>query len=470
MAEVKQKVDFTEGKIFWKMFLFVLPIVATNLLQTFYNAADMMIVSLSDEVNAVGAVGITSSFINLIINMFIGFSVGVNVVISRSIGAKDAERAKKAVHTCLLAGLIIGVASAVIGVTFSRPLLRWMGNTGNLLDLAVKYTYFYFAGVPFLALTNYLMAIFRAKGDSKTPLIVLSIAGLLNVGLNLFFVLALRMSVEGVAIATAIANLFSFLVLILKLKKDGGDTEIFLRDLKIDGKALKDIMQIGFPAALQGALLSISNVLIQSSIVAVNNIVCPPNSKYQPVVNGCAAASNISGFVYSACSAVYQGAITLTGQNIGAKKPERIFGVVGVSAILVLLISLPLELAVILFRKPLLSLYGIVLGEAGSLERIAFDSATTQLLYACLPYFIFGIMEVGSGVLRGLNRSFLSMVLMLICLCVLRVIWILTVFPLSFTLETLFLCYPISWICGMLAVYPCIFLILRKMMKHGGSW
>lgn len=468
MVAEKNKVAFTEGKIFFKLLFFVLPIVATNLLQTFYNAADMMVVSLSSEVNAVGAVGTTGSFISLIVNVFIGFSVGANVVVARNIGAKNAERTQKSVHTALLIGLFFGVIGGAVGIAISRPLLKWMGNTGDLLDLAVKYTYFYFAGVPFLALTNYLIAIFRAKGDSKTPLIVLALAGLLNVGLNVFFVIICNMSVEGVALATAIANVASFLVLLVKLAKASDDTKFSLKRLRVDKKALKDIVSIGFPAAVQGALFAVSNILIQSSVVTVNNNVCPPGSKRQPVVNGCAAASNLTNFVYTAQNAVYQGAITFTSQNMGANKPKRVYAVMGWCALLVTGIGGILGVALYLCKTPLLSLYGVSVGVEGSLDAIAFNAATTQLLYVSLPYFLCGIMEVGSGVLRGLNRSMLSMIITIIGSCVLRAVWLMTVFPKYPTLDVVYVCYPITWILTSLALFSCAFIILSKILKHNG--
>ncbi|MBQ8323285.1 MAG: MATE family efflux transporter [Clostridia bacterium] len=465
MTVEKKKTEFTEGKVFFKILLFVLPIVATNLLQTFYNAADMMVVSLSSEVNAVGAVGTTGSFISLIVNIFIGFSVGANVVVARNIGAKDEERTQKAVHTALLVGLFFGVVGGAIGIAVSRPVLKMMGNTGNLLDLAVKYTYFYFAGVPFLALTNYLIAIFRAKGDSKTPLIVLALAGLLNVGLNFFFVLVLNMSVEGVALATAISNFASFIVLLIKLAKDRDSTAFSFKKLKIEKKALKDIVAIRFPAAVQSALFAISNMLIQSSVVTVNNNVCPPDSKYQPVVNGCAAGSNLSNFVYTAQNAVYQGAITFTSQNMGANKPKRVYPIMGSCCFLVTVIGVLLGGALFLCKEPLLALYGVSAGAEGSLEAIAFDAATTQLTYVSLPYFLCGIMEVGSGVLRGLNRSVLSMVISLIGSCALRVVWLATVFPLYPTLEIIYICYSITWILTSIALFACAFILLSRIVK-----
>ncbi len=247
MTRIKEKSNFTEGGVFFKILLFVLPIVATNLLQAFYNAADMIVVSMSHEENAVGAIGTTGAFINLIVNIFIGFSVGANVVVAREIGAKNPERIQKAVHTSLMMGLIFGIMGMFLGLLVSKPVMQLMGNTGSLLTLAVRYTYIYFLGVPFLAMTNYLIAIFRAKGDSKTPLVVLTGAGLLNVGLNLFFVLVVGMSVEGVAIATSASNLASAVVLLIKLKKDQDDTRFSWKKLAIDKRAFWHIAGIGLP-------------------------------------------------------------------------------------------------------------------------------------------------------------------------------------------------------------------------------
>lgn len=470
MIAEKKRTRFSEGKIFPKLLLFVLPIVATNLLQTFYNAADMMAVSLSEETNAVGAIGTTSSFINLIVNIFIGFSVGANVTVARHIGANDAERTQKAVHTSLLVGLLAGILGGALGVAIARPVLTAMGNTGNLLELAVTYTYIYFAGVPFLALTNYLIAVFRAKGDSKTPLVVLSLMGLLNVGLNFFFVLALKFSVEGVALATAISNVASFIVLLVKLKSVKDVTRFSFRKLKFDKREMKNMLLIGLPAGIQGALFSLSNMLIQSSIVTVNNNVCPPDMKYQPVVNGSAAAGNLEAFVYTAMNAVYQGAITFTSQNIGAGKPERVKSTTYSCYLLTTLIGVVFAFFVLLLKNPLLSLYGIVPGTEGSPEALAMHAATTRMWFICAPYFLCGLMEVGSGVLRGLGKSVTSTVISLIGSCLLRVVWLITVFPLNPTLETVFICYPVTWILTALTSFVCICVLLKKTYRaHGGK-
>lgn len=461
--------NFTEGKIFSKLLFFVLPIVATNLLQMFYNAADMMVVSLSKEANAVGAIGTTGSFIHLIVNLFIGFSVGANVVVARAIGANDRQQAQKAVHTSLIMAVIFGVVGAGIGIAVSKAVLQAMGNSGSLLRLAVNYTYIYFAGVPFLALTNYLSAIFRAKGDAKTPLVVLAISGIANVVLNLFFVLVVGLSVEGVAIATAAANALSFLMLLFKLRKDGGVTEFSFKKLRIDRSAFGEIVRIGLPAGLQGALFSISNMLIQSSIVAVNNAAVPPGTEYQPIVNGSAASANLEGFVYTAMNAVHQGAVTLTGQNMGAEKPERVKPILYNCFLLTMIISAATSLILLVLKTPLLALYGVKPAAQGSLEALAFDAATLRLWMICAPYFLCGLMDDCSGVLRGLGKSAQATVVSLIGSCLLRVVWLLTVFPAVPTLETIFICYPITWILTCVAEFIMIQVLLKKIFAKKQS-
>ena len=466
MQAVKRKIDFTNGKVFLKIVWFVLPIVASNLLQMLYNAADMMVVSLSHEQNAVGAIGTTGSFIHLIVNFFIGFAVGANVVVAREIGAGDKDRVQKAVHTSLVVAVLSGVAGGGVGLLISRPVLTAMGNTGNLLELAVTYTLIYFAGVPFLALTNYLMAIFRAKGDAKTPLIVLASTGVLNVVMNLFFVLVCGMSVEGVALATAIANVASAAILLIILSRAQDDTAFAWKLLSVDRAALKDIVVNGLPAGIQSALFSLSNMLIQSSIVTVNNNVCPSGVDYAPVVNGNAAAANLDAFIYTAMNAVYQGAITFTSQNVGAGKPHRVKRIMYSCFGIVTMIGVALTALLLIFKQPLLSLYGIVPGAEGSLERLAYETAVIRFRWVSTPYFLCGVMEVCTGVLRGLGKSVTSTVISLIGACLLRVVWLLTVFPVSQTLETMFVSYPMTWIVTNIAAFIVIQLSLWKILRE----
>lgn len=455
----------TEGPLFGKILIFILPLVATNLLQTFYNAADMMIVGLSSEPDAVGAIGITGAFINLVLNIFVGFATGANVVVARHLGAKEDDRASRTVHTSLTLALLFGTVSTLIGLAISRPILHLMGAEGKLLDLATLYTNIYFAGVPFLALTNYLIAIFRAKGDTKTPLYILAAAGLLNVVLNLFFVLVVGLSVEGVALATMLSNVASATLLLFKLSRDSGPCRFRFKLLCFDRYAFKKILYIGIPAGVQGSLFSLSNMLIQSSILQINNRIAPIGSAYQPVVKGNAAAQNLEGFVYTAQNAVYQAAITFTSQNAGAAKYERIRRVMLCSYVITLCIATLFGGTIFLLKEPLLSLYDVAPGSVGSLEYIAFDAASLRMKYLFLPYSLLAFMETGCGIVRGLGRSISSTVISLLGACAFRVLWIVTVFRALPSLHIIYLSYPISWGATALAQFLCAAVALRHLIK-----
>ena len=465
MQKVKTKVDFTEGKIFFKMIWFVLPIIATNLLQAAYNTADMMIVSLSGEENAVGAVGVTSSFIHLIVNLFIGFSVGANVVVARHIGAKNKNGVEKAVHTSILMSLLFGLIGMGLGMAITRPVLTAMGAQGELFELACLYCYIYFTSIPFLSVINYLIGIIRAKGDSKTPLVVLSIGGALNVAFNLFFVLVFDMGVEGVALATSLSNIFSASVLLIKLRRDNDETRWSFKKLKIDISSFKSILFIGLPAGIQGALFSLSNVLIQSSIVTVNNAVVPQGAVYQPIVNGSAATANLENFAYTAMNAVANGAITLVSQNVGAEKPHRIYRIMYGSFGVCMLAWAVMTGLIWAFFPQLLSMYGVVDEGAGSLGRLAYETAQTRFLYICALYFLCGIMETCVSVLRGLGKSLTSMIISLVGGCLFRIVWIWTVFAYFKTLDSIFISYPISWILAISAHF-CVIAFAQKKLER----
>ncbi len=469
MVATKTKENFTEGSIFSKLLFFVLPIMATNLLQMFYNAADMIVVGLSSEANAVGAVGTTTSFTNLVVNFFIGFAAGVNVVVARAVGANDGDATKKAVHTSLLIGLMFGVVGGAIGFLISRPVLSLMGNQGNLLDLAVKYTQIYFLGVPFLALTNYLSAIFRAKGDAKTPLIILSIAGAINVLLNLFFVLVLKMSVEGVALATVAANIFSASMLLWKLGKDKDATTFSFSDLRLDKKSFTEILRMGLPSGIQGTLVSFSNMMIQSSVLFVNNASVPPGTEYQPIVNGKAAAASLTGFIYTSMNSVHHGAVTFTGQNMGAQKPERVKPMLYNSFLITMIIASVFTSILLLFKEPLFSLYGITNGAEGSLERMAFEAADMFVMFIGVPYFMCGLMDNCSGVLRGLGKSVLSSSISLVGNCLLRVIWLSFFFPMNPTLPMIFITYPATWLLTGSTYFIIVQVLIKKLLNKKGA-
>ena len=460
-----RNLNMVEGPLLGKVLIFALPLMLTNLLQTFYSAADMMVVSLSPEANAVGAIGTTGAMINLILNIFIGLSVGTNVVVARRLGAGDREGTSRAVHTALIVSVVFGLIDMAVGLTVSRPLLIWMGAQESVLDLAVLYTKIYFLGLPFISLTNFLISIFRAKGDTQTPLFVLTATGLLNVGLNLFFVLVVRLSVEGVAIATMVANAASAVILLVRLGMDSGFCRFSFRRLRFDKTAFRDMVFIGLPAGAQGALFSLSNMIILSSILKVNNATVPPGETFQPVVNGNAAGANLEGFVYTATNSIYQAAITFTSQNVGAGKYRRVWRVMGTCYLVTTVVAFIFGGATLLFHAPLLSLYGIHRGEPGSLTRMAYDAAYTRLTYMLSVYFLLSTMEVGSGILRGLGRSLTSTLVSLVGSCLLRIVWIATVFEAHQTLGSIYISYPISWGLTALAHFTCAVIVLKSRIK-----
>ena len=464
-SKVKGSINMTEGRLLGKIILFSIPLIITNLLQMFYNAADMMVVSLSHEPDAVGAIGMTGAFINLVINVFMGFSTGATVMVAKYLGAKDDEKTSRTAHTAIVMSVVFGVISGIIGLFISRPILSLMGAEGKLLDLATTYTRIYFLGVPFVSLASYFISIFRAKGDTRTPLYVLSFTGVLNVGLNLFFVLACGLSVEGVAIATSTANVVSVCLLAFRLSRDEGACRFSFKKLCFDRQAFRDILRIGLPAGIQGSLFSISNMLIQSSILRMNAILSPVGSEFQPVVNGNAAAANLEGFAYTAQNTVYQAAITFTSQNVGAKKPKRVFRIMACCYLLGAFVSTLFALAIFFLKVPLLSLYGIKDAAVGSLEHIAYNTALTRMSFMFLPYAAISTMEVGCGIVRGLGKSISSTIISLLGACAFRVLWILAVFNNFPSLEIIYISYPISWLMTGMVFFIYSLTVVRKMIK-----
>ena len=449
------------------MILFILPLMATHLLQVFYNAADVMIVELSNVQDAVGAVGSSGAYLNLIINIFIGFSIGADVVVARNIGAKNSDGTKNAVHTSICMSLIFGIAGAVIGIAAAKPIYLLMGYSGDLLDLCLRYSYIYLIGLPFASLTNFLSAIMRAKGDTKSPLYVLSSAGIFNVLLNLFFVKVAGLSVEGVALATAIANLASSIVLFLMLSRDNGDCRIFAKKLRLTKSSFFDICHIGFPSGIQNAFFSISNMLIQSSVLTVNDMMAPPKtSAYAPVIKGNAAVTSLENFGFAALNSVSQASSTFTGQNVGIKDYRRVKKVLGSACLIATVISVAVTALLIVFRAPLLSLYGVEIIEGDPLSLIALETAEIRIWTKWPPFILIALMNTAAGVLRGLGKSVTSATISFVGTCVFRVVWIFTVFEYFKTLESIYISYGISWLLTGVAFFIAVGIMLRKKIKE----
>ena len=446
--------DLLHGPLLGKIFAFVLPLVMTNLLQNLYNAADMIVVGLSHVDGAIGSIGTTTAMISAVINLFMGFAVGSSVMVARAIGERNERKTSNAVHTSMLVGLVSGLFTMVLGLLMSRRMLILLGDKGHILELADLYTRIYFLGVPFIAMTNFLIAVFRAKGDTKTPLVVLTLTGLLNVGLNLLFVLAFHMSVDGVALATAIANFASMMALGWILHNDEGWCRLQFRRIRLEKYSLKGIIYNGLPAGIQGVLFSLSNMLIQSNIIAINNRLCPGGSD---IIDGNAAGASIESFAYVSTNSFCQAAVTFTSQHYGAHMVKRIRKVIRDCYFVSFLIAESISLLILLFRVPLARIYVSA--------PMAVEAATTRLFYMLFLYFTLAAMDTGSGIVRGLNRPILSTVITLMGSCVLRIVWIATAVRANQTLPMVYLSYPISWgVTGL--CHLCVSIYVTRKMKR----
>lgn len=435
----------TEGPIFKRLTPFALPLMAVNLLQVFYNFADMMIVGMSAEADAVGAIGTTMSMINLIVNSFIGLSVGASVTLAQSIGAGKYERSERIVHTSLVFSIMLGVVACAVGLGISRLVLTVMGNRGKLLELSIIYSRIYFLGLPFLSITNFASALHRASGDSKSPLFVLGISGSFNLLANIAFIKIFSMSVDGVALATLLANLMSAILLIIGLTRLDNKYNLRLSRLGIDKQALFSIARVGIPAGLLSAIYSFSHMVTQSSILTVNNLNVGAEAQLQPVVKGCSAATSIESFSNTVVNAVGQTAITFVGQNAGARRYDRIGKIRFISYLSAFFVAAVSAGTVIILREPLLGLFGIAKSNANQLMQLAYDSAETRILIMMIPYMLLAFMEIGTAILQGLSKTLTAAIISIVGSVVFRMIWIGTVFAAKQTLAVIFLSFPLSW-------------------------
>ncbi len=431
MAAKQFQLDMSKGSIFKNTIRFAIPLVFASLLQLFYNAADLVVVSRFAGSHAMASVGATSSLTNLLVNVFIGISLGASVVMSRKFGADDKKGMRRTVHTAIFLGILVGVVAGIIGVFFSRPMLVLMGTPeGDVLDGATLYMKILFLGVPASLVYNFGAAILRAIGDTKRPLYILAASGLVNVILNLVLVIFFHMGVAGVAIATATSNYISMVVMIWCMVKEKGDARLFLNKLKLYKKELMEILTIGVPAGIQSSFFSLSNTVIQSTV----------NSFGEAAIAGNSAASNIEGFIYVAMNAFYQATMTGISQNYGAKNEGRIRKTIWVNLLCVTTVGLGLGLLVVFFSEGLLGIY-----ITDSPEAIVYGMKRNLLVG--LTYFLCGNMEVLTGALRGLGSSVTAAVSSFVGTCGFRIIWATVILKmLSGHIGMLYLCWPISWI------------------------
>lgn len=453
MLEQKKSKSYTmnlcEGSILNKLLLFSLPLIASSVLQLFFNAADVVVVGRFAGDNSLAAVGSNGSIINLLTNVFMGLSVGANVLVARYFAAKQEEELRKTVHTAITISVVCGIALAIIGVCAAKQLLIWMQSPEEVIDLATLYLRIYFIGMPAMMAYNFGAAILRGVGDTKRPLYYLSFAGIVNVVLNLIFVIQFKMDVAGVALATVISQCISAVMVLRCLSKEESGIRLEKQYLGVDKDVLKRILQIGLPAGLQGSLFSLSNVVIQSSV----------NSFGATVVAGNSAASNIEGFVYVAMNAFSQAIVAFVSQNIGAGKYERINKIVITTQFCVLTVGLLLGNVVYLLGEPLLGLY--------SDSEIVIAAGMKRLSIICVTYALCGMMDSMVGALRGLGYSVMPMIVSLLGACALRMAWIFVLFQIEkyHTIDTVYIAYPVSW-AVTLSVHIICFLVVRNKMKR----
>lgn len=445
------EMDMTAGAILPKLLLFSLPLILSSILQLLFNAADVIVVGRFEGENALAAVGSTGALINLIVNIFMGLSVGANVVIARYYGAGQYKDTSEAVHTSVTVSVIGGAILAVFGFIMAHTLLVWMGSPAEVLPLATLYVKIYFLGMPFNALYNFGSSVLRAVGDTQRPLIYLTLAGIANVILNLLFVAVFHMGVAGVALATIASQAISAILVLLCLLRSEGAIHVDLRKLRIRAEKLLEIAHIGLPAGLQGAFFSLSNVLIQSTVNSFGNIVMAGNS----------VSANIEGFIYVAMNALHQAAITFTSQNFGARKYLRIRRICLLSVLTVTVIGILLGAIALVFQTPLLSIY--------SPEPEVIAAGIIRMNIIASTYFLCGIMDVLCGVLRGLGSTIAPMIISVLGACALRIFWIYCILPFDRTLQMLYISYPVSWAITAAVHGACLVYLLRRYPVSAGA-
>ena len=419
-----------DGPLFSGIVMYTIPIILTSVLQLLFNAADLVIVGRFCGSVSVAAVGATGAITNLIVNLFIGLSVGTGVTVAHALGSREDEAVHRAVHTAMPTALIGGLLLTFVGVLLSEPLLRLMETPETVLPLSTIYMQIYFGGMVFNMVYNFCASILRAAGDTKSPLIYLTLAGVVNVVLNVIFVTVLHMNVAGVALATTISQALSAVLVVIALMRRTDACHLDLKKMRIYAPQFMKMVNIGIPAGIQGSLFSISNVLIQSSVNSFGDI----------FMSGNAAAGNIEGFAYVSINAFSQTAVNYVGQNVGARQYKRVGRIVGICLACVVVVGLTVGIIGYSLGEQLLSIY-----ITDSPEAIAYGMI--RLSYICLPYFLCGLMDVSTGALRGMGASIAPMVISVLGVCGLRVAWIYTVFqiPQFHTPQCLYLSYIVSW-------------------------
>ena len=439
------EIDMCSGTLMDKLISFSIPLMLSGILQLMFNAVDIVVVGRFAGSESLAAVGSTTALINVFTNLFIGISLGSNVLAARYYAAGKEQEMSETVHSSLTLALISGILMAFAGLFFSRTALEWMGTPDDVIDLAALYMKIYFIGMPFFMLYNYGAAILRAVGDTKRPLLFLVVSGLVNAGLNMILVICFHMAVEGVAIATVISQLLSCIMVLICLYRTQGCYQFRLSKLGLKGVYVRQIFQVGIPAGIQSTVINFSNVLLQSSV----------NSFGSVAMAGYTAANNIFGFLYTSVNSVTQACMSFTSQNYGAGKTKRMDRVLIDCLILSCAFSLTLGCCAWFFGPQLLRIYT---------ENSAVISCGVEILsFTTVTYFLCGIMDLIPGALRGMGRSAVPMILSIIGTVGTRIVWIFWIFPYHRSLDILFLSYPVSWILTILMQVICFFIVRKSV-------
>ena len=440
-------VDMCNGPLVGNLLRFSIPLMASGILQLLFNAADIIVLGQFASSSAMAAVGATSSLNSLMVNLFLGLSIGCSVVMAHSYGAQDWRRVHDTVHTAVLLALICGAVLVVVGIPLLPVLLRRMDTPADLLDQSILYMRIVFVGMPAMMLYDFGAGILRATGDTRRPLFFLTAAGITNATLNVIFVLVFQLDVAGVALATSISQYLSAFLILRCLSEPGTHYQLHPREMRICPPVLVQIIRVGLPAGIQSVVFSISNVLIQSSINIFGTL----------AVAGSTASSNIENFVYTAMNSVYQAALNFTSQNIGAGKKDRIPLILRDCLMIVTVIGLVLGGLAVFFGRQLLSIY------SSDPEILPYGLERIRII--CLTYFLCGLMDVTCGVVRGMGAAVTPTIVSLTGACVLRVIWIYTVFVAFHSLFVLYLSYPVTWVVTCAVHLICFSIFYRRLRQ-----
>lgn len=431
------------GTIMPKLITFAIPLMLSGILQLLFNAVDIIVVGRFSGSQSLAAVGSTSSLINMLTNLFIGISLGANVLAARFYAAGKHKEMSETVHTSILTALISGVLMIFVGIFFSRPALELMDTPSDVIELATLYMRIYFVGMPFFMLYNYGAAILRAVGDTKRPLIFLVVSGVTNACLNLLLVIVFKMDVAGVAIATVISQMISCILVLTCLYKTDAVYQFRFKKLRIKWEYLGQIFRIGIPAGIQSTLISFSNVLLQSSVNSFGSI----------AMAGYTAANNVLSFLYMGANSITQACMSFTSQNYGARKPKRMDKVLIDGLILQVVICLTLGVLAYVFGNQVSNIY--------TDDPNVIKCSVEILALTTVPYFLCGFMDTFPGVLRGMGRSTVPMILCLLGTVGVRILWIYCFFPHNRTLGYLFVSYPVSWI-ATIVMQLIYYIFIRK--------